>query len=323
MAENISFNAQGHSVHKITVPETEEPEPEFTGLGRVATIPLNTANATLISEDLREHREALNQNKTDGAAVSVTGEPKPPRKKHHWGKTIAVGLKAFWKFFLTPSGFLITIYGLNVVGWGAMLFFLLLKAAPAMNHPSADDDNSPRKIWLEIDSQILNALFCVTGFGLAPWRFMDLYLLLSWRFKRNLKNHIKLASKNISWYRMSEDLTEPKLTSTGRHAPPTKWWVIDAVVWLMVMNTFLQAVLCFFMWHYNRIERPSWSTGLFIGLGCGTAMVAGIFTWWEGRKVKIIEGPAIEIQEKEEAMSESELEAESRELDEVKSANNV
>jgi hypothetical protein len=38
-----------------------------------------------------------------------------------------------------------------------MLFFLLLKAAPAMNVPTADDDYSPRKIWLEISSQILNA----------------------------------------------------------------------------------------------------------------------------------------------------------------------
>ncbi|KAL6402662.1 hypothetical protein AUP68_14116 [Ilyonectria robusta] len=49
-----------------------------------------------------------------------------------------------------------------------MIFFLLLKAAPAMNHPSADSDDSPRKKWIEIDSQILNALFCVTAFGLAP-----------------------------------------------------------------------------------------------------------------------------------------------------------
>ena len=35
--------------------------------------------------------------------------------KESWGPTIKNGLKAFWVFFLTPSGFLITIYGLNVV----------------------------------------------------------------------------------------------------------------------------------------------------------------------------------------------------------------
>jgi hypothetical protein len=45
-----------------------------------------------------------------------------------------------------------TVYGLNVVAWGAMLFFLLLGAASAMNHPSKDAINSPRKIWIEIDS---------------------------------------------------------------------------------------------------------------------------------------------------------------------------
>ena len=59
-----------------------------------------------------------------------------------------------------------------------MLFFLLLNAAPAMCHPSCNDDYSSRKIWLEIDSQILNALFCVTGFGLAPWRFRDFYWMV-------------------------------------------------------------------------------------------------------------------------------------------------
>lgn len=234
--------------------------------------------------------------------VAADGTPAPSsghRKKHNWGQVIGHGLKAFWKFFLTPSGFLITLYGLNIVAWGAMLFFLELKAAPAMNHPSADSDSSPRKIWLEIDSQILNALFCVTGFGLAPWRFMDLYLLLSWRIGKNQVHYKKLADKNISWYRMPEHMSEPHLTATGKHAEPTVGWKLDATVWLMVSNTFLQAVLCFFMWHYNRIDRPSWATGTFIGLGCGVAMIAGVITWWEGRKVKIIEGSAISLEEKE------------------------
>ncbi|KFY94778.1 hypothetical protein V498_03727 [Pseudogymnoascus sp. VKM F-4517 (FW-2822)] len=36
-----------------------------------------------------------------------------------------------------------------------------------MCHPTCDDINSPRRVWIEIDSQILNALFCVTGFGLG------------------------------------------------------------------------------------------------------------------------------------------------------------
>lgn len=37
------------------------------------------------------------------------------KEKAPWKTTVANGLKAFWKFFLTPSGFIITIYCLNIV----------------------------------------------------------------------------------------------------------------------------------------------------------------------------------------------------------------
>jgi hypothetical protein len=72
-------------------------------------------------------------------------------------------------------------YVLNVIAWGGMLFLLLVNAAPAMCVPSCTDPNSPRRTWIEIDSQILNALFCVAGFGLAPWRARDLFWWAVWR----------------------------------------------------------------------------------------------------------------------------------------------
>jgi hypothetical protein len=121
-------------------------------------------------------------------------------EKHGWAETTRHGFTAAWKFVTTPTGFLMTVYGLNVVAWGAMLFFLLLGAAPAMNHPSKDAINSPRKIWIEIDSQILNALFCVTGFGLAPWRFRDLYWLIKARRFKNSYATKRLNEQNRSWF---------------------------------------------------------------------------------------------------------------------------
>lgn len=102
------------------------------------------------------------------------------------------------------QGFLITIYMLNVVAWGGMLFLLLCNAAPAMCHPTCNDINSPRRIWIEIDSQILNALFCVTGFGLIPWRFRDLYYLLKWRLGRNKNAYLKLQEIHSAWYRAGD-----------------------------------------------------------------------------------------------------------------------
>jgi hypothetical protein len=80
-------------------------------------------------------------------------------------------------------------------------------------------------------------------------------------------------------------------------APPTKLWKLSFVVWMMILNTLFQAVLSGMMWGYNRITRPSWATGTFIGLGCGVSLLAGLMMWWEGRKVKKIEGPIVKVVE--------------------------
>jgi len=213
-----------------------------------------------------------------------------PPPKLPWTTSTLVGLKAFWKWFLTPAGFLITLYGLNVVAWGGMLFLLLLNAAPAMcklRQPdgtlirACDDLYSPRRIWIEIDSQILNALFCVTGFGTIPWRFRDLYFSLQYRgiFAKTPDTRMaglrRLAGINRSWFRLpGSDLLDsqtayplndernpalpvplsktPDAPPTGVRAPPTAIWKLDFVIWCNVWNTFLQACLCGFMWGMNR-----------------------------------------------------------------------
>ncbi|KAJ8115817.1 hypothetical protein OPT61_g2620 [Boeremia exigua] len=239
-----------------------------------------------------------------------------PPPKLPWTQSFMIGLKGFWKWFLTIPGFLITVYGLNVVAWGGMLFLLLCNAAPAMCTPTCDDINSPRRVWVEIDSQILNALFCVTGFGLAPWRFRDLYWWAHWRLGSSEKKLIgirRLAGIHRGWFRLpgSEQLPEdadatkvhaldpavpipsskiPDPPPTGFRASPTISWKMDFVLWMNASNTFFQVVLCFYMWHYNRIERPSWATGLFVALGCIVAGVAGIMIAVEGKRIKKVEG---------------------------------
>jgi len=203
----------------------------------------------------------------------------PP--KLPWTVSFAIAMRAFWHWFLTPLGFLVTIYALNVVAWGGMLFLLLCNASPAMCHPTCNDINSPRRVWIEIDSQILNGLFCVTGFGLIPWRFRDLYWLLVYRIGLNGRSHEKkmnglrrLAGIHRGWFRLDgsekwrqeygddRDLTnesvplplskrlDPPLT--GQRAPPTATWRLDFVIWCAVWNTFLQVCLCGFMWGFSR-----------------------------------------------------------------------
>jgi hypothetical protein len=83
---------------------------------------------------------------------------------------------------------------------------------------------------------------------------------------------------------------------------------LDAAVWLYVANSLLQCGMAFFMLNWYGFtkhhglggfyyERPSWGTGTFIGLGCFSAMLAGILSWWEGRKVKRIEGPMVKVED--------------------------
>lgn len=243
----------------------------------------------------------------------------PPQ--HTWVEATVIGSKAFWKYATTPLGFLVTIYGLNIVAWGGMIFLLLCNAAPQMCHPTCDDINSPRRVWIEIDSQVLTALFCVTGFGLIPWRFRDLYYLLRWRLMKDPMGLRRLAGIHRDWFRLEgsqnlpvtlgpeeiesqyEDYPEmslpyplksvPDAPLTGIRAPPTATWRLDYVIWMFVWNTFLQAVLSGLMWGLNRYDRPSWSTGVFVALACIVAALAGIEIFVQGRKVKAVEGVSV------------------------------
>ncbi|KAF1926745.1 uncharacterized protein M421DRAFT_422343 [Didymella exigua CBS 183.55] len=295
--------------------ETRERAPQNDGSNDVRDVKVvqhgvqPTTSRFTDKSDESAARQPLN-----GESQYANGYMPPP--KLPWTQSFMIGLKGFWKWFLTIPGFLITIYALNVVAWGGMLFLLLCNAAPAMCTPTCDDINSPRRKWVEIDSQILNALFCVTGFGLAPWRFRDLYWWALWRLggaQKKLVGIRRLAGIHRGWFRLpgSEQLPEeadatkvssedpavpipasriPDPPPTGFRASPTKSWKMDFVLWMNASNTFFQVLLCFYMWHYNRIERPSWATGLFVALGCIVAGVAGIMMAVEGKRIKKVEG---------------------------------
>jgi len=240
----------------------------------------------------------------------------PP--KYSWQESTKQDLKSFWKFFITPMGFFWTIYGLNVVAWGGMLFLLLCNAAPAMCYPTCDDIDSPRRKWIEWGSQILTALFCVPAFGLAPWRFRDFWYLMKYRLKSDQTGLRRLAGIHADWFRIKgseqlpvdvgpdniphdtplECIPIPESSMavaprTGIRAPATSVWKLDFFIWSMVMNTLAQAALCGVMWGMNRYDRPSWTTGFLVALGMLIAMAGGFVSFLEGKKVKRIEGVAL------------------------------
>ncbi|KAF7596982.1 hypothetical protein BBP40_011348 [Aspergillus hancockii] len=211
------------------------------------------------------------------------------------GLWAATGIPAL-RWMTTPKGFLITIYGLNVVAWGGMLFLLMCNAAPAMCNPDCNSINSSRRIWIEIDSQILNALFCVTGFGLAPWRIRDLYFWCLWRLGRSEgsreRGFTRLADIHATWFLRSQvpasvlPTTCPSAETELMRVTSTPPWKMDAVVWGNMLNTIFQICLALCMWTMNRHNRPSWTTGLFVGLACLVVGVAGIVTWLETKRVQ-------------------------------------
>ncbi|KAI6246959.1 hypothetical protein HI914_04608 [Erysiphe necator] len=245
----------------------------------------------------------------------------PP--KYPWNESIIIMLRKFGKFIITPFGFFVTLYGLNIVGWGGMLFLLICNAAPSMCKPTCEESNSSRHKWIEIDSQVLNGLFCVTGFGTIPWRFRDLWYLLQYRVLKNDIGLKKLAVINRNWFRISSTLDKsaaqncyagdlinvkeitfhgPEYKSfspslTGLYAPPTATWKLDLVIWAMIWNTVFQAVLSGLMWGLNYHERPGWSTGLFITLGCIAGGIGGLIIFLESQKVKAIEGVEVTQQD--------------------------
>lgn len=329
--ENEIFSSMsGRGVHRSDpadddddlAPEDNRPLPQGTRDPHLKTPAKVSETATTARTDppVSSSTPSFNQGpNADG--VYPNGYKFPP--KHTRKEAITIGFKAFCKYAVTPIGFLVVIYCLNVVAWGGMLFLLLIGGGnkymcyPERLHGVKDcnDLYSPRRIWLEIDSQILNALFCVTGLGLIPWRFRDLYYLLQYRLLHKQSGLRRLGGIHNGWFRLpgstelpvvpkssylAEDLDNPALPIpaskipdgplTGIRAPATKLWKLDYVIWAMVLNTFLQCVLCGFMWGLNRFNRPSWATGVFIALACIVAGLGGLMTFQEAKKVKAVEG---------------------------------
>jgi len=86
----------------------------------------------------------------------------------------------------------------------------------------------------------------------------------------------------------------PPAPLTGVRARPTEFSRLAWMIWMYIWNTLFQVGLCVVMWGYDRFERNhayfSALTALFIVMGCGTGIVAGIIVGKEGKMIKETEG---------------------------------
>jgi hypothetical protein len=138
---NIEFTEHGHSARTVV---TDESGPRL--IGRRGSSVRRGSNATVLNrfptsngEEEGGGGERVKREETIKEETGTGREEKPSLKemtkaseeeKHGWGMAILHGLQAFWKFFKTPTGFLMTVYGLNIVAWGAVscsLFCLILR----------------------------------------------------------------------------------------------------------------------------------------------------------------------------------------------------
>ncbi|CAH0057195.1 unnamed protein product [Clonostachys solani] len=254
------------------------------------------------------------QSAGDGHAEDFDGTPESSPQDSALAKAMA------WLRDMTIFKAILIIYCLNIVAWGGMIFLLLCNASPAMCYPTCNDINSPRRKWIEIDSQILNALFCVPAFGLFPRRALQAWQLLQFVVRGDLVALRCLAGRYRTWFRLpgsqmlpasvGPDEVEnwlslpsatlnilplpvrriPDAPPTGQRAATTSVRMLGAVIGLNMMNTVFQAILSGFMWGYSRHSRPGWSVGLFLCLAFAASTGAGVLEFLEGKKVRRVEG---------------------------------
>lgn len=106
---NIEFDAHGHSIRTAKTDSTGEltlVKTQTKAFGGPVEVVAPDIDVEVGHKPHKHH--GLHRRRT-------LKEKHASSRKESWGPTIKNGLKAFWVFFLTPSGFLITIYGLNVV----------------------------------------------------------------------------------------------------------------------------------------------------------------------------------------------------------------
>lgn len=174
-------------------------------------------------------------------------------------------------YLFSFKGAVITLYFMLVCAFGIFLIILLCDGAPAMSRTWGPDDikRSPRRLWIEICTQVLTGLFCITGLGLFPLRVRDVFLWVHGRHLGDIYSTNKLLKIHTNWF----------------WAGFSSFWKLFLVIMLLMMSSVFQVLLCVVMWHYDRYTRPTWATASLIGASSFFVIVAGLITMIETRRI--------------------------------------
>ncbi|PKA51871.1 Protein plant cadmium resistance 10 [Apostasia shenzhenica] len=151
-----------------------------------------------------------------------------------------------------PMNSALLLWLLAVAASGIMLGLLMLGILDGAFH-----SKSLRNSWIEINNQILNALFTLMSIYQHPNLFHHLFMLFRWR---------------------SEDIIELRkiYCKNGDHRP-NEWAHMMVVVFLLHMTCLAQYALCGVYWGFTSSKRPELLEYLFIALGIATPVTAGVY----------------------------------------------
>ncbi|CAE6347069.1 unnamed protein product [Rhizoctonia solani] len=224
-------------------------------------------------------------------------------------RKIKRALTGFWDYIKTPMGFISFVYGFLCAFWGAAIVIFLVKIINLHNEDR-------QGFWVEISSQIENALFTVTGIGLIPWRVIDTYRIAKiWHYRqvtRRLRRNAKLPALidgndlpdpvyNPNYVHVLSDKQQEDLHYQQQKFMASQTWYrphetethkafpIKTALFICLFidfNSVFQCMLCGCMWGLNRFERPAWTTGTLIPASFLCGIAAGVLIWRGGNQTK-------------------------------------
>ncbi|KAG1338096.1 hypothetical protein COCNU_04G004020 [Cocos nucifera] len=195
-------------------------------------------------------------NKREEISISIPS-PVGTRRRFHIHFIRKINWSSFFnickQWLKNPMNIALLIWFLCVAVSASMLGLLLLgllnKAFPT---------TSSRNRWIEINNQVLNALFTLMSIYQHPNLFHHFILLCRWR------------SEDIIMLR--------KIYCKNGAYRPHEWAHMMVVVVLLHVTCFSQYTLCGLYWGYTRKQRPEFAENFFFALGIAAPVFAALYT---------------------------------------------
>ncbi|WOL18002.1 hypothetical protein Cni_G26795 [Canna indica] len=250
---------------QVQIPSLEETLIETTSSKRTRLLDfLNAAPSTAdwlknlnFSSPLAIFRRTLNQKEETSLSVPSPVGVRPRRRRFHVHFFRRINWSSLFRickeWLKNPMNIALLIWLICVAVSATMLGLLLLGL---LDH--AFPSKALRNHWIEINNQVLNALFTLMSLYEHPVLFYHLFLLCRWR---------------------SEDVIDlRKVYCKDGAYRPLEWVHMTVVVVLLHLTCLSQYTSCALYWEYSRRERPEFLDDLFFGVGLAAPVIAALYT---------------------------------------------